>query len=51
MGDNIKIDLIEVRCKVVDWIHLAQERDEWRALIKTAMNFWVVLKSGNFESS
>jgi predicted nucleotidyltransferase len=51
MGDNIKMDLTEVRYKVVAWVHLAQNRDEWRALMKTAMNFLVVLNSGNFESS
>jgi hypothetical protein len=37
--DNIKMDLTEVRCKVVGLIHLAQGRDQWRALMNTAMNF------------
>jgi hypothetical protein len=39
--DNIKMDLTEVRCKVVNWSHLAQDRDQWRARVNTAMNFWV----------
>jgi len=23
------------------WIHLAQDRERWRAIIKVAMNLWV----------
>jgi hypothetical protein len=30
--DDIKTDVKEVVWKVVDWIHLAQDRDQWRAL-------------------
>jgi hypothetical protein len=25
----------------IDWIDLAQDRNRWRALVNTVMNFWV----------
>jgi hypothetical protein len=33
--------LRETGWEVVDWIHLAQDRDQWRTLANTVMNFWV----------
>jgi hypothetical protein len=39
--DNIKIDLREIEWVGVDWIELAQEKEQWRALVNTAMNLWV----------
>jgi hypothetical protein len=38
---NIKIDLREIGWDGVDWIDLAQDRDQWRALVKIAMNIRV----------
>jgi hypothetical protein len=39
--DNIKIYLREIGFGDVDWIHLAQDRDRWRALVITVMNLRV----------
>jgi hypothetical protein len=36
--DIIKIDLREMGWDGVDWINLAQYRDQWRALVNTVMN-------------
>ena len=40
-GDNIKLDLEEVGMGCGDWMGLAQDRDRWRALVSTVMNFGV----------
>jgi hypothetical protein len=39
--DNIKIDLRVIGCDGMDWIYLAQDRDQWRALVNTVMNLQV----------
>jgi hypothetical protein len=35
------MDLREIRWGVVDWINMAQDRDQWRALAYLVMNFQV----------
>jgi hypothetical protein len=39
--DNIKMDLGEIGFGDVDWIHLAQDRDRWRALVNMVMSLQV----------
>jgi hypothetical protein len=39
--DNIKMDLGETGFGDVDWIHWAQDRDRWRAVVNTIMNLRV----------
>jgi hypothetical protein len=39
--DNIKMDLQEVGCGVMDWIELAYDWDRRRALVNTIMNLRV----------
>jgi hypothetical protein len=39
--NNIMIDLGEVEWNNVDWIGLALNRNRWRALVNSVLNFWV----------
>jgi hypothetical protein len=39
--DNIKMDLREIGWDDMDWIYLAQDRDQWMVLVNTVMNLWV----------
>jgi hypothetical protein len=39
--DNIKIDLIEIGWDGMDWIDLAEDRDQWKAPVNTVMNLRV----------
>jgi hypothetical protein len=39
--DNIKMDLEGIVFGFVEWIHLAQVRDWWRALVNMVMNLRV----------
>jgi hypothetical protein len=39
--DSTEMDLREIRCGGMDWINLLVDRDQWRALVKMAMNLQV----------
>jgi hypothetical protein len=39
--DGIRMDLGEVGFGDLDWMHLAQDRDRWRALVNTVMSLRV----------
>ena len=39
--DNIRMDLQEVRCRYMDWIGLAQDRDRWQTLVSAVMDLRV----------
>jgi hypothetical protein len=40
------MDIREIGWKGVHWFHLVQDRDQWRALLKTAS-----INSGNFMTN
>jgi hypothetical protein len=39
--DNITMDLKEIGWDGMDWIDLAQDRDQWRGLVNTVMKLRV----------
>jgi hypothetical protein len=43
---NIRMDLREIGWEGVDWIHLAQDRDQCQFLVNTVT--WVSIKDGDF---
>jgi hypothetical protein len=49
--DTIKMDLRVIGWGGMDWIYLAQDRDQWRALENTVMNLQVPKNVGKFLSS
>jgi hypothetical protein len=49
--DNIRVDLKGVGWRGVDWIHLAQNRDQWQALGSAVIKIRVPWEAGNFLTS
>jgi hypothetical protein len=39
--DNIKMDFREMGLGGMDWIDQAQDKEQWKALVNTVMNFRV----------
>jgi hypothetical protein len=48
---NVKINLREIGWEGVDWIHLTQDKHQWRTLVNTVMSLRVPEKAGNFLTS
>jgi hypothetical protein len=42
------VDLKELGCKDVNWIHVTQDKDQWQAVVNMDMKFLVAEKVGNF---
>jgi hypothetical protein len=40
--DGIRMDLREIGLGAVDWIRLAQDRDQWQAVVSAVMNLQVL---------
>jgi hypothetical protein len=49
--DNFEMNLKEIGWGGMDYIDLAQDRDQWRALVNTEMNLRVPKNFGKFLSS
>jgi hypothetical protein len=47
---GIRMDIREIGWEGVDWMHLAQDREQWRALVYTVLNLRVPQKEGNLTS-
>jgi len=39
--DNIKTDLKEIGYESLDWIRLAEDKNQWWDLVNTVINIWV----------
>jgi hypothetical protein len=49
--DNIRMDLDGIGWEGVDWMHLAEDRDQWWALVNMVVNLQVPEKSNNLMTS
>jgi hypothetical protein len=49
--DNIKMDIGEIGQSGMDWINLAQDRDQWRGLVNTVIHLRWSLNVREFLSS
>jgi hypothetical protein len=46
--DTFRINLKDIGWEGVDWMHLAQDRDQWRVLVNTVMNLRFPRKATTF---
>jgi hypothetical protein len=47
--EDIRMDLRERELEGVDWINMAQDMDQWQALVNTVMNLWLPHKDREFD--
>jgi hypothetical protein len=47
-GNNIKINLEDMVCQCIDWIHLAQVKDTWCVLVSMVLNLLSSIKCQEF---
>jgi hypothetical protein len=40
--DNIKFEFRETGCEGMDWIHLAEDKDQWRAFISMTIDLLIL---------
>jgi hypothetical protein len=38
----LRVDLREIELEDVDWMHLVQDRDQWRTVVNTIMNLRIL---------
>jgi hypothetical protein len=50
-ANDVKMCVTEMGWEGLNWMHLAQDRDKWQALVNTVMNLWVPQNSGSFSTS
>jgi len=41
VGDNIKMDFRDIVWEAMEWIHLAEDRDRWQAVVNTVVKLRV----------
>jgi hypothetical protein len=51
LRNSVKVSLKVIGCEGMDWIHLAQDKVQWRNLLHMAMNLQVPNNTENFINS
>jgi hypothetical protein len=41
--DGIRMDFREIGWGSVEWIHLAQDREQWQTVLNAVMNLWILV--------
>jgi hypothetical protein len=42
LEDSVKMDFREIVLFGMEWIHLAQNRNQWRSFVNRGIHFWVL---------